>query len=329
MQFSPSIPAEFAAILAAGGTAPDQLPTLGWFTNSIFVALLVLGGVLAFARIATRRMELIPGAKQNFVELVVEFLYGQVEEVVGKQIAPKVFPLLATLFVFILVSNWSGLIPGVGTIGFGEKSGFLTIAAETGHGEDSGPILAVPEVPAAAPVEAHATPVEAEDHAAGGHGAHFVPLLRPPTADLNSTLGMAVVFMLVWVWITVREIGVWGFLVHTFGPKGGLTGVLKWLLVPIFLFVGVIEIISIMFRPISLSFRLFGNVYAGETLLHTMSELAKTLGLPEWTHFIMSVVLPIPFYFMEILVGLLQAVVFTLLCAVYVQLSISHEEEGH
>ena len=100
-------------------------------------------------------------------------------------------------------------------------------------------------------------------------------------------------------------------------------------LIPIFLFVGVIEIISILFRPISLSFRLLGNVYAGESLLHAMNHIGATLGLGGAASFVIGLLAPIPFYFMEILVGLIQAIVFTLLCAVYVQLSASHDEEAH
>ncbi len=300
-------------ILAAGGIAADKLPFGGWLTNSIFVAIAVLLLVLLFTRMATKRMQLIPDKKQNFVEFVVEFLYDQVEQIVGKHVAPKAFPLLATIFVFILISNYSGLIPGVGTVGFGETSAPLTLETVS-HGDEG----------------SHGGHGEAEA-AGGAHSEHkpFTPLLRPPTADLNLTMGLALVFMVVWAWITIREMGVIGFLEHTFAPKGGLTGFMKWALVPIFLFVGVIEIISIIFRPISLSFRLLGNIYAGETLLHTMGTLGEKFGLTGIWAFLMSVALPIPFYFMEILVGLLQAVVFTLLCAVYIQLSTSHDEEAH
>jgi F-type H+-transporting ATPase subunit a len=143
------------------------------------------------------------------------------------------------------------------------------------------------------------------------------------------TLALALVFMVVWVWISVRELGVWGSIVHIFGPKGGLQGALKYMLMPIFMFVGVIEVISIVFRPMSLSLRLLGNIFAGETLLHTMGGLGEMLGLPSWVSVITSVVFPLPFYFMEILVGALQATVFALLCAVYIKLSTTHEEEHH
>ncbi|MCB1232890.1 MAG: F0F1 ATP synthase subunit A, partial [Verrucomicrobiae bacterium] len=101
------------------------------------------------------------------------------------------------------------------------------------------------------------------------------------------------------------------------------------LMAVIFFIVGIIEVVSIVFRPISLSFRLFGNIFAGETLLHMMGELGSVMGLEGVPAFISRLILPIPFYFMEILVGLVQAIVFTLLCAVYVQLSTAHDEEEH
>lgn len=273
-------------ILAASSVGAESL--VGWLTNSIFVAAFVTGAILLFVRKATARMEMIPGGKQNFVEFVVEFLHNQVVEILGEKVGRRAFPLLATIFIYILVSNWFGLIPGVGTIGFGEKTGPLTLDP---------------------------------------HG-HFTPLLRPSTADLNTTLGMALVFMLVWFYIAMREAGPVEFLKHLFAPKGGVKGFLKWALVPIFLFVGVIDLISILFRPVSLSFRLFGNIYAGETLLHTMSEMAEGAFGPVGS-FVLDILLPLPFYFMEILVGMLQAVVFALLCAVYIQLATAHDEEEH
>jgi F-type H+-transporting ATPase subunit a len=283
----PNLSFDFVSpMLAAGGIAAPAIPALGWFTNSMFVALIVVGLVLWFTRMATRKMEVIPGSKQNLVEFVIEFLYGQVEGIVGKHVAPKAFPLLATIFIFVIVANWFGLVPGVGTIGWGE--GIAPLSLESVH----------------------------------------VPLLRPATADLNMTLALAVVFMVVWFWISVKELGVWGSIVHIFGPKGGLTGALKYMLLPIFMFVGVIEIISIVFRPVSLSLRLLGNIFAGETLLHEMGGIGENVfGATGFFAFLTSVAFPIPFYFMEILVGALQATVFTLLCAVYIKLSTTHEEE--
>ena len=141
------------------------------------------------------------------------------------------------------------------------------------------------------------------------------------------TLGMALVVFAFWIYITVREVGVWGFLKHNFGPKGGLKGIMGAVMVVIFLFVGVIELLSILLRNVTLPMRLFGNIYAGEVVLHTMSSMLDEKG--GVLSFLGSILLPLPFYFMEILVGALQAMVFTLLTAVYIKLSTTHDEEGH
>lgn len=144
------------------------------------------------------------------------------------------------------------------------------------------------------------------------------PWLRGANADLNMTLAMALVFFVCWVVWALREIGPFGFILHLFAPKGETTGMLKLLMVVVFFAVGCLEVFSILFRPVSLSFRLFGNIYAGENMLEAMSRLIPGLG---W-------LLPIPFYFMELLVGFVQALVFMLLTAVFTMLICQHEE-GH
>lgn len=277
----------------------ERLPatdSAGWFghvfTNSLIVAAIVAVIVLVFARRATKTMELVPNrGSQNIFEAVIEALYDMLEGIVGPHMVGKAFPLLATLFLFILVSNWFGLLPGVGTIGFNPAS------------EGRGAALSLPAV---------------EN-----------PLLRPANADLNLTLGMALVFTVFWTIWSFQELGVGGFFSHIFGPKGEVSGILKYPLIAIFAFVGVIEVISIAFRPVSLSLRLFGNIYAGENLMHTMSDLGATMGMPSAIAYLMKVIVPIPFYFLELLVGVVQALVFTLLCAVYLKLTTSHDEGAH
>jgi len=143
------------------------------------------------------------------------------------------------------------------------------------------------------------------------------PLFRGANADLNLTLGMALVFFACWIVWSIREVGPLGILKELFAPKGETAGLMKVILVVVFFAAGWIEIISILFRPISLSFRLYGNVFAGENMLETMSKLVPGLG---W-------LLPIPFYFLELLVGLVQAMVFMLLTAVFTLLMCQHEEE--
>lgn len=270
---------------------PGTTPT-GWFgyvfTNSLIVAAIVAIIVLVFARRATAKMELVPkpGGSQNVFEAIIEALYDMLEGIVGRHMVAKVFPLLATLFLFILASNWFGLLPGVGTVGFGYRQGAL---------------LSLPD-------------------------GVVSPLLRPANADLNLTLAMALIFSVYWTIWSFQELGVGGFFSHIFGPKGEVTGILKYPLIAIFAFVGVIEVISIAFRPVSLSLRLFGNIYAGENLMHTMSDLGETMHMPFIVAILMKIIIPIPFYFLEMLVGVVQALVFTLLCSVYIKLTTSHDE---
>jgi F-type H+-transporting ATPase subunit a len=261
-------------------------PLGSWFTDSFVFTVIITVLIILVCRWATRNMQMVPSGPQNLFETLVEALYNTFGGIVGRHMIPKVFPLLATLFIFILASNWFGLVPGVGTIGFGKPGGGLLALSEL----DS-------------------------------------PLLRPANADLNMTLGMALFFMGWWVVWTIQEVGVIGFLEHNFAPKGGLTGLLRLALLPLFLFVGVIEMVSIAIRPVSLSMRLFGNMYAGETLLHTMTSIGAALPVP--LNYLASVIFPLPFYFLELLVGALQAFVFAMLCAVYIKLDASSGEGEH
>ena len=143
------------------------------------------------------------------------------------------------------------------------------------------------------------------------------PLLRGANADINLTLAMALVFFASWIVWGLREAGPVGFLKELFAPKGESAGALKVLLVIVFLAAGCLEVISILFRPVSLSFRLYGNVFAGESMLETM-EMVPGIG---W-------LVQIPFYFLELLVGLVQALVFTLLTAVFTLIICQHHEDA-
>jgi F-type H+-transporting ATPase subunit a len=127
---------------------------------------------------------------------------------------------------------------------------------------------------------------------------------------------MALVFFACWIVWAVQEIGVGGVLHELFAPKGEITGWLRPLMLVVFFAVGILEVVSILFRPVSLSFRLYGNVFAGENMLEAMATLVPGLA---W-------LLPVPFYFLELLVGLVQALVFMLLTAVFTLLICQHEE---
>ena len=242
-------------------------------TNSMLVSWIAALFLIIFAQLATRRMEQIPSGAQNFLEWLIESLYNFLEGLLGKHLVQRTFWFFATVFIFILFSNWMGLVPGVGTIGWGHQT------AE-GFRIDQ-------------------------------------PLLRGANADVNLTLAMALVFFACWFIWAIQEVGPVGFLKELFAPKGESSGALKIVLVLVFFVVGCLEIISILFRPVSLSFRLYGNIFAGENMLETMSRLIPGLG---W-------LLPVPFYFLELLVGLVQALVFMLLTAVFTLLICQHEEK--
>ncbi len=246
-------------------------------TNSMIVTWIVAIGVIGFAQYATRSIKDVPDGAQNFWEWLVESLHNFLESIIGPDLVKKTFWFFATLFIFILFTNWAGLIPGVGTIGWG--------------------------IP----------------NAQGGLDHISRPLFRGVNADLNMTLAMAVIFFVCWVVWALQANGPGGFVMHIFGPKGKTEGFMKVMMIAVFIVVGFLEIVSIMFRPVSLSFRLYGNVFAGESMLESMAALVPSLG---W-------LIPVPFYFMELLVGIVQALVFMLLTAVFTLLICQHEEGRH
>ena len=240
-------------------------------TNSMVVTWIVALGLIVFARLATRRMSEVPGGAQNFLEWLVEGLYGFLEGIIGAHLVRRTFWFFGTIFIFILTANWVGLIPGIGSVGWGRQT------AEGFRLEE--------------------------------------PLLRGANADVNLTMAMALVFFACWIVWAIQEVGTVGFLKELFAPKGESEGALKVLLVVVFFASGCLEIISILFRPVSLSFRLYGNVFAGENMLETMAKVPYINWLVQ-----------IPFYFLELLVGLVQALVFMLLTAVFTLLICQHEE---
>ena len=242
-------------------------------TNSMLVTWIVAATIIILAQIATRRVQPIPSGAQNFWEWLVESLHNFLENIIGRELVRKGFWFYATIFIFILFVNLCGLIPGIGTIGWGTTD-------------------------------------------AAGNFHITRPLFRGGNADLNMTTAMSAVFFVMWFIWAIQANGVGGFLKHLFAPKGETTGIIKILMVVIFFAVGWLEVISIMFRPVALSFRLFGNIYAGESILEAMSTMVPWL----------SPILPIPFYFLEVLVGFVQALVFMLLCAVFTMLIAEHQE---
>lgn len=244
-------------------------------TNSMIVTWLVALGIIVFARIATRKLKDVPEGAQNFWEFLVEGLYNFLEGIVGKDLVKKTFWFFATVFIFILFTNWCSLIPGVGTIGWGHRNEF-----------------------------------GAMEHISR-------PIFRGANADLNMTFAMALIFFVCWIFWALQANGVGGFILHIFGPKGDTKGFMKILMIAVFIIVGLLEVVSILFRPVSLSFRLYGNIFAGENVLESMSHLYPPL----------AAFIPIPFYLLELLVGIVQALVFMLLTAVFTLLICQHDEK--
>jgi F-type H+-transporting ATPase subunit a len=251
-------------------------------SNSMLVTWIVALAIILFAQYATRQMKDVPEGAQNFWEFLVEGLHDFLEEIVGADLIKKAFWFFATIFIFICFTNWCGLIPGIGTVGWGHDTlqGFKL----------------------------------------------DTPWFRGGNADLNMTFAMASIFMVLWLIWALQSNGIVGFILHIFGPKGESQGVMKYAMILVFFAVGIIEVMSIAFRPISLSFRLFGNIFAGENLLDAMSHVIQH---PAWAKAVFSVVLPIPFYLMELLVGLVQAIVFMLLTAGFTSVICMHDEDAH
>jgi len=273
---------------SAAAEGHDHLPAsaevlfeFGWFkfTNSTLMLLIVSVFLIVMAQLATRKITLVPSKLQNFVEWLLESLLSFLSGVLGDHLAKRTFWFFGTLFIMILVSNWMGLIPGVGTIGWFN----VTPSGEPYPGDS------------------------------------FTPLLRGANADLNMTSAMAAAFAILWFYWAITETSVKDFFAHIFAPKGKFQGVMLVGMIVIFAFVGIIEVASIAFRPVALMFRLYGNVYAGENMLESIMNLVP-YDIFKW-------LAALPFYFLELLVGLIQALVFTLLCAVFLRLICEHEHD--
>jgi F-type H+-transporting ATPase subunit a len=265
-----AVPA-FAAGVEASAQAlfkVGPLPVTNSMVTSWVVALLLIIAI----RIAVKRPKLIPTRGQAVVESLVGGIYDLTAPIVGSKVAKATFPLLIGLFTYILIQNWSGLVPGVGTI-------YMV------------------------------------DHKSG----EWMELIRPGNADLNGTLALSIVAIVCWFYFIMRYTGPVLVFKDLFGNKADKSEVPAIIYYPLFLIffaVGIIEVISIAFRPISLSLRLYGNVYGGESLMHAMS------GMQKWG-------LPAPFYLLELLIGFVQAFVFTLLMSVYIGLLCNHGDEHH
>jgi F-type H+-transporting ATPase subunit a len=264
-------------------------------SNSILTSLIVSALLIIFAAVVKANLKSTnrPKGIQNVAEFIVESLYGLVEGVaVSKKKINEFFPFIATFFLFILCNNYFGLLPGVGTIGFLEKEEPAAEHVEQVETVEEHSSLLVADVYTSETTEAPAEHQEAK----------FVPYLRAGTADLNTTLALAITSM---------------FLVQFFGIKHQQLGYFKKFINfsnPINFFVGVLETVSEFAKIVSFAFRLFGNIFAGEVLLAVIG-------------FLVPVVAPMPFYGLEIFVGFIQALVFSMLSLVFFNMAtMGHDE---
>lgn len=245
-------------------------------TSSMIAVWGVAALIMAVLILGTRRMALVPSGAQNLVEAVVDGVQGMLAGLLEPKVARWALPLIGTYFIFILLSNLVDLLPGTGSIGYGHpKEGGLPFSLER---------------------------VER-------------PMIRPPTTDANLTVAMAVIYFIMSTVWAIRFNGPVGLLKHIFGVKGKIGGFLLVPMAIIFFIVGIVEVISIMIRPISLSMRLYGNIYGGENVLTLMLKLVP------------GGIAAVPFYFFELMVCIVQAIVFTMLCVAFTATLCSHSED--
>ncbi|MGA2967556.1 MAG: F0F1 ATP synthase subunit A [Candidatus Levyibacteriota bacterium] len=235
--------------------AAEPIIRLGVFsiTNSLLDTFLVDILLICLLVAINKKLSLIPGFLQNIVEMVIETFY-EITESVSAENASRIFPYLMSFFLFILLANWSGLIPGISAIGLKE-------------------------------------------------GRTIVPFLRPATSDLNTTLGLALVSLVATHVMSIRVTGIKDYLSRYISLN------------PLNLYIGILELIGEVVKVISLSFRLFGNIFAGEVVLGTVSA-------------IFALLFPLPFLMLEVIIGLVQALVFSMLTMAFMAvLTTPHHHE--
>lgn len=227
-------------------------------TNTLLMSWVAMGILIIVSIITTRRLKLIPGKLQNVVESIIELMLDFIKKVVGeKKQAEQFFPIVATIFIFILLSNWLGLVPGIGTIGFFEIN-----MTEQGH-------------------------------------YIFIPLFRSTNSDINMTLALAIVSVIAAQIFGIAAIGFFKYISRYISFKN-----------PILTFTGILELIAELAKFISFSFRLFGNIFAGEVLLVVIA-------------FLLPFIAPLPFMLLELFVGFVQALIFAMLTLVFLKIAVS------
>ncbi len=239
--------------------------------------------LVVLALLVGKNLKKVPGKLQSIFELLIGGAYQFVESTLeSKEHAKKYFPILMTIFLFILAMNWTGLLPGVTSIGFYEEH--IAVSSQT-HEE--------------------AAHTDGEEHAEAAAKPHLIPLMYPPATDLNLAIAFAFIAMIVIELAGIMALGVFKYGSKFFTFRGHSIGerLLNML-------VGIIELISELGRLVSFSFRLFGNIFAGKTLL--------TVAL-----FFMPLFVPVPILAYEVFVGFIQAGVFAFLTLIFIKLAVA------
>ncbi len=282
--------------------APEPLTKVGGvkITNTMLtswiIVVLIAFGILF---ITTRKWTIVPGGVQNFVEAVVEAFYNLVTGIAGEEKGRRFFPVVATIFFFVLVSNWLSLTPVFNVIGFQsepEETGFVMNKTDIGPFHFATvPFSSLSTLSADSISESDSNAAEHHDKAIadGKFVGELIPLLRGINTDLNTPLAIAI-----WSAIFVEFWGISALGFFKYGKKfinfGG----------PIDFFVGILELISELVRLVSFTFRLFGNMFAGEVVILMFT-------------FLTPLILTLPFYGLELFVGVIQAFIFASLTLVF------------
>jgi F-type H+-transporting ATPase subunit a len=251
-------------------------------TNSNLTMMVVMVAILLFFIAVVRKLAIIPGRRQALAELAVDGLLGFTVSTAGsRSLGRKIFPLAATLFIFILCANYSGLLPGVGSI-YIKKD-----------------VVVTPSEISSLTAAQQARVIKKADGLQYLHDEQ-VPIFRSPNADLNMTLAMALIVVVLVQYLGIRAHGPGGYVKELFTPA----------------FLGPIHIIGELSRIVSLAFRLFGNIFGGEVLVTMMYALTFVL-------------IPTVFLGLELFFGLIQALVFTILTIIYIQLAVAGHGDSH
>ncbi len=302
----------FPSDQAAISVAAEPIGLGPVFTNALLTSIMLSAAFVVFAFFLGRRLKERPGGVQNAVESVIEGLDKMIKDAAPKRWAETFFPIVATIFLYLIVVNmFSLLTPFLGAIGPAHSTSDGGIAPDAERFGIPRAVLIGGDFDDLEPLHGPGQ----DDAAAAGHDEHgdhvmIVPFLRAPSSDLNMTLALALITVILTQWFGLRSHGARYF--SNFLPLGGLRrkGFGTW---AIDLFVGVLEGIGELVRIISFSFRLFGNVFAGEVVLIVISSLVP-LGLV------------VVFFGLEIFVGLIQAIVFFLLALVFFSVAAGKHE---